>query len=78
MTPFHKEEIREAAHKLKNNKSTGIDEIKAELIKYAPTNVFELIAGIYNKTAKTGEHPEEMTLGILTPLQKPGKPKGPP
>ena len=77
-TPFNSEEIEEAAHRLKNNKSTGIDEIKAELIKYAPTNVFKMIADIYNTTAKTGEHPEEITLGILTPLQKPGKPKGPP
>ena len=77
-TPFDKEEIEKAARKLKNNKSTGIDEIKAELIKYAPQNVFETIADIYNTTAKTGKHPEELIAGILTPLQKPGKAKGPP
>ena len=77
-TPFDKEEIEKAARKLKNNKSTGIDEIKAELIKYAPENVFETIADIYNTTAKSGKHPEELIAGILTPLQKPGKAKGPP
>ena len=40
-TPFDKEEIEKVACKLKSNKSTGIDEIKAEQIKYSPENVFE-------------------------------------
>ena len=39
-TSFNKEEIEKAARKLKNYKSTGIDEIKAELIKYAPEKCF--------------------------------------
>ena len=77
-TPFTADEIQKAARSLKNNKSTGIDNIKAELIKYAPNTVHKLIADIYNETARSGNYPEELVAGILTPLQKPGKTKGPP
>ncbi len=78
ITPFTANEIEKAARSLKNNKSTGIDNIKAELIKYAPNNVHKLIADIYNETARSGDYPEELVAGILTPIQKPGKIKGPP
>ena len=33
---------------------------------------------LLNTIAETGEYPKEIKLGQLTPLQKPGKPKGPP
>ncbi len=36
------------------------------------------MADILNRTFETGEPLEELQLGILTPLQKPGKKKGPP
>ena len=51
-----------------------MDNIKAELIKNAPSNVHQMIADIYNEAAETGEFPEELIAGMLTPLQKPGKP----
>ena len=35
------------------------------------------IAELLNEIAKTGEAPKEITLGILTPLAKPGKKQGP-
>ena len=35
------------------------------------------IADIYNNIAATGKHLNEITLGILRTLQKPGRPKGP-
>ena len=49
-----------------------------EFIKYAPPNVHRTIAEILNNIAKTGKYPDELITGILTPLQKPGKKKGPP
>lgn len=76
--PFTEKEVTEAVFRLKNNKSCGIDDIHAELIKFAPTEVHHQIAEIYNEIAKTGQVPEEITDGILVPLQKPGKKKGPP
>ena len=69
--PFTAEEIGDSATKLKNGKSTGIDEVNAEFIKYAPKVIHEGIAEIYNKTARTGKNPEELKIGILSPLPKP-------
>ena len=40
--------------------------------------VHENIAHILNTTAKDGNPPDELKIGILTPLPKPGKKKGPP
>ena len=36
------------------------------------------MADIYNKAAETEEFLEELVEGILTPLKKPGKSRGPP
>ena len=47
------------------------------MLKTSPDSVFQLIADIYNETAATGNHPKEITEGIINALQKPGKPKGP-
>ena len=75
--PFTSEEIKKAVKRLKNNKSPGADNVKAELLKYGNDEIFEEIAIILNGVATTGEHPDELTHGILTPLQKPGKARGP-
>ena len=50
--------------------NAGILPTLAEIHKY--------IADTLNRTFETGEPIEELQLGILTPLQKPGKKKGPP
>ena len=75
--PFTTEEIKQAIMSLKNNKSTGIDNVKAELLKIGPEIFCEEIAQIFNETASTGIFPKELTLGIITALQKPIKKKGP-
>ena len=75
--PFNAEEIGKAVKSLKNNKSAGCDFIKAENIKYAPS-CHQHIAKILNIVAETGKYPQELKTGLLTPLQKTNKPKGPP
>ena len=75
--PFTGEEIGDAAKKLKNGKSAGPDAIQLELIKHARPLVFDQIAEIYNDAAKEGDSVIELKLGLLRPLQKPGKSKGP-
>ena len=75
--PITAKEVKEATKKLKNNKSTGCDNIKAELIKYGPDALHAKISEILNEAASTGESPKEIKLGQLIPLPKPGKPKGP-
>ena len=73
---FTANEIKLAVKKLKNNKSAGSDEITAEQLKHAPEIIYETIADIFNTLAETGKYPEELKIGILIPLHKPGKPKG--
>ena len=77
-TPFNEDEIKKATSSMKNGKSCGIDGLNAEYLKYAPTEVHRDTANLLNKIAATGDHPDELKLGILSPLPKPGKPKGPP
>ena len=76
--PFTAEEIETAAKRLKNNKSPGVDNINAELLKYGPNELHGEIANIFNRIAATGEIPTEIQQGILIPIPKPGKPAGPP
>ena len=75
---FDGEEVEKTLKSLKNGKSTGIDKCNAEYIKYAPRSIHNRIAGIYNKEEETGEKLDHLVVGLLTPLPKPGKPKGPP
>ena len=62
---------------MKNSKTPGAVNVKAELLKYGNDKRFKEIALILNDVATTGEYPDEVTHGILTPLQKPGKARGP-
>ena len=77
-TPFNKLEIEKAAKSLKNGKASGCDNLHAECIKYAPQIIYEEIAKIFNEVAEHGTEITELTLGMMTPLQKPGKKRGPP
>ncbi len=76
--PFTKEEVSKAIKSLKNNKSSGVDDIVAEHLKYGPSEINEGIAQLLNDISRTGNHPTEINEGILIPLPKPGKKKGPP
>ena len=51
--------------------------MKAELLEYGPDIIAEEISIIFNEIAKTGEYPKELVQGILNPIQKPVKTKGP-
>ena len=75
--PFTGIETKKAAFKSKNNTSPGIDETHIEMVKYGPMIVFEEIAVIFNEIAATGEYPVELIQGMISPLQKPAKQKGP-
>ena len=76
-TPFTGEEIRKVVNRMKNEKSAGPDALEVELIKYASIEIHNEIANIFNTLSRTGEDLKELILGILRPLQKPGKAKGP-
>ena len=76
--PFTLQEIQNAIKRLQNNKSAGPDNIYAEQLKYAPDYIHAQLQNILNDIAATGTYPDEIKHGLLVPLQKPGKPKGPP
>ena len=76
--PFTLQEIQTAIKRLQNNKSAGPDNIHAEQLKYAPDYIHAQIQHILNDMAATGTYPDEIKHGLLVPLQKPGKSKGPP
>ena len=54
--PFISDEIQKAVNKLKNNKSAGIDKIKAEMLKNAPETIIIEIAEILKNIAETGNY----------------------
>ena len=64
ITPFTGDEIYEAAKSMKNGKSSGIDDIYAEHIKYAPPSIHENIAHTLNTTAKDGNPPDELKVRL--------------
>ena len=74
---FTAEEIKNAIRSLRNDRSAGGDQVKAEMLKSAPDILHELLPDIYNNISETVEYLPELTLGIITPIQKPGKLKGP-
>ena len=75
--PFAVSEVKKAIKSLKFNKSPGIDNLTSEELKMGPEELFESIASLLNTIASTGKYPQVLNHGILIPLQKPGKAKGP-
>ena len=59
---FTKSEIKSAARKRKNSKSTGKDRNSAKLLKSTSTTT------IYNNIAETGKHLNKITQNVLIPL----------
>ena len=52
--PFTAKEIKSAIRSLRNNRSVGDDQIKAEMLKSTLDILHELLADIYNNISETG------------------------
>ena len=63
--PISLEEVEIAIKKLNNNRAPGLDEIAAELVIYAPVELWKVIKFVLSQCFE------------LVPIQKPGKPRGP-
>ena len=70
---YNADEIESAARKLKNNTAASGEEVSAELIKHGCRELYKQIASLLNATSETGDYPEEIRRGILTPLARPPK-----
>jgi len=75
--PIQVEETGKALQKLKNGKASGNDKIAAELIKYGGPPLAQAITDVLNDMFCTGTALDLIGVGVLVPLQKPGKPRGP-
>ena len=58
--PFSPKEIETAIKSFKNNKSSGCDNLRAEHLKYAPSEILEEIAVLSDNVAETGKYPKEI------------------
>jgi len=66
------EEVREVVVALKNNKSTGSDNIPAELFKYGGEALLHSLHDLLVNIWRTEELPQEWKVGIICPLYKKG------
>ncbi|KAI8514506.1 hypothetical protein Bbelb_070970 [Branchiostoma belcheri] len=79
--PVKASEVARAASRLKNGRSFGAEGVAKELLKYCSSQsddpmaitIANIIIGMFSK----GEVIKAMGQGVLFPLQKPGKPRGP-
>ncbi|KAL5255329.1 hypothetical protein ACHWQZ_G014669 [Mnemiopsis leidyi] len=70
-------EVEAACKKLKNGRATGPDNIPNELLRYAGKSYYSAYANMINQSFETNSYIDSIGQGIITPFQKPGKPKGP-
>ena len=68
--PYSGEKIEKAALKLKNNKGTGRDEVKAEFMKYGPKSLHDQIAGLLQKNIRNRRIPRKNSSRHPHPARK--------
>ena len=67
---FTGKEVKNAVRKMKNQKAAGDDMISAELLKYAPDEIYDNIAAEYNNVLENHKNDIDFGLSILLPTQK--------
>ena len=67
---FSYSDITACIKKLKNNKSSGIDNIINEYLKNCPDSVILLIVKLFNLILKTGIIPTDWCKGLIQPIFK--------
>ena len=75
--PITTDEVRRATLKLNNSRTAGPDRISAELSKYAPVEVHVFIHKLFLNHVLENYQMFNIGRGLLCPLYKLGKPKGP-
>ena len=75
--PITEKEIKDAIKKLKNNKSTGLDKINNEMLKYSQHVLLPNIKKIFNSILCSGIYPTSWKEGYIVPIYKSGNPLDP-
>ena len=66
------QEIRQAAKKLKNEKSPFVDKIRNEMIKASLESLMPVYIKLFNLILKSGKMPDIWCQGLITPIYKSG------
>lgn len=69
------EEVKKNVVKLKNGKSPGLGNISNELLKAAPSILFDILANIFTKCLNEDNPPQEWKRAIITSIYKKGSRK---
>lgn len=72
-TPIDTIEVSDTISELKNKKSVGIDDLRAETIKMISDYINEPLTYIFNNCIETGIYPTAFKSSIVTPLHKKGE-----
>ena len=64
------DEMLKLVRTLKNNKSSGNDQVLNELLKYSSPEIIDMIVRLFNVILDTGIFPEQWSVGIIKPLYK--------
>jgi helix-turn-helix protein len=72
VTEITSQEVYRAVKGMKNNKAAGPGGLQIELIKNAPSGVYEILARIYNKCLQGEETPQEWKKAYITSIYKKG------
>ncbi|MEW8547740.1 MAG: reverse transcriptase domain-containing protein, partial [Candidatus Thiodiazotropha sp.] len=76
--PITETEIKEAINALRNDKSSGLDNIKNEHIKFSSQIMLPIYCKLFNIIFETGLIPESWSVGTIKPIFKnKGDPKSP-
>ena len=70
-------EVTQSINHMSNNRAAGHDRVSVEMIKYAPSQIHTEISKILNNVFECHTEIIEINKGILVPLPKPKKTKGP-
>ena len=63
-------EIIKATKKLKKNKSTGLDSISNEMIKYSQHMMLSVLNRLFNRILNGGKYPKIWCKGYIIPIPK--------
>ena len=64
------DEMFKLVRTLKNNKSSGNDQVLNEFLNYSPPKIIDMIVRLFNVILDTGIFPEQWSVGIIKPLYK--------
>ena len=70
--PVSEEEVTESIRKLKQGKTSGLDNVLAEMLKSAGALLTPFLTECFNEIFKSGSYPDTWTRAVIVPIHKKG------